>query len=159
MKKKLLLLSCLAFASASMEAWHGGGYHGGYHRGGWGNGGAFATGALVGIGTTAAVSAAANSGNRDPYAQVDKYKADQELADMKAEAKEKERDRKEEAQQRKEDARQSRKRTASRSEDNDKEEISSQRSKRSVSMSAKERRMQELKAELAALQDDSEDQE
>ena len=41
MKKKLLFISSIILFSASIEAWHaggyhGGGYHGGYHGGGYG---------------------------------------------------------------------------------------------------------------------------
>ena len=101
MKKKLLFVSLIVLFSGSIEAWraggyHGGGYHGGYHGGGYGyrrgNGGAIAAGVITGaavVGTTAAI-ASSNNANQDPYAKVDRYQANQDLAELKAENQQKE---------------------------------------------------------------------
>src|SRR3989339_286591 len=169
MKKKLLLVSCFVALSGSIDARYDGGYHGGYGRG---YGGAVAAGALTSaalIGTTAAISSS-NNANQDPYAKVDRYQADQELAELKAESRQKELDRKEEERDRRadekrqrDDQRQSKKRKKSNSNEEDrpakKVKISSDENQEKVSnkkkapkkLSAKQQKIQDLENQLAEL--------
>lgn len=163
MKNKLILFTILVAASGSMDAWHGGGgYHGGYHgggryRGGWGGAGAgLAIGATTGIIAGSAIAASSNRANQDPYAQVDRYEAEQDLKDLKAENKQRELDRKAEARRQRDEERQSRKRKRSESDENDdKNNYESKTSDYDNESMSSEERIQELQNQIAQLQSEA----